>query len=280
MLKTLKNDVHGPLKIAGDGAIPKGSILFQYRPQCVLIVTKCWLSGSNESFWWALIELLAGSFWPLRLDKDIVRQGNWILRNVESGVRGLTVTAYSPHDHVVPLAFRILTVGVAHKLNSTFSTISLDSSWWHSPSTASWRAQSTGLASIGSTSGFFSNLAVIPLVTPRPGLKTLGWHWIVLVNCICTSCGKPAPETRILHIGFQSSLTRESQFQFLPKRGGCEPLTTRSGTMSLWVCDFGTWIGQGTDQKLGHSALFWFVGGYWRVKVEFPWNACCKSPGI
>ena len=193
MLKTLKNDVHGPLKIAGDGAIPKGSILFQYRPQCVLIVTKCWLSGSNESFWWA---------------------------------------------------------------------------------------QSTGLASIGSTSGFFSNLAVIPLVTPRPGLKTLGWHWIVLVNCICTSCGKPAPETRILHIGFQSSLTRESQFQFLPKRGGCEPLTTRSGTMPLWVCDFGTWIGQGTNQKLGHSALFWFIGGYWKVKVEFPWNACCKSPGI
>lgn len=120
----------------------------------------------------------------------------------------------------------------------------------------------------------------IPLVTPRPGLKTLGWHWIVLVNCICTSCGRPAPETRILHIGFQSSFTRESQFQFLPKRGGCEPLTTRSGTMPLWFCDFGTWIGQGTDQKLGHSALFWFVGGYWRVEVESPWNACCKSPGI
>lgn len=212
---------------------------------------------------------LAESFWPLQLDKDIGREiGYWGMLN-----RGLTVTAQSPHDHVVPSAFGTWTMGIAHKLNPTFSTISLDSSRWNSPPTASWKAQGTGLASIGSTSGFFSNLAVIPLVTPRPGLKTLGWHWIVLVNCVCTSCGRPAPETRILHIGFQSSLTRESQF--LPKRGGCEPLTTRSGTVPLWFCDFGPWIGQGTDQKLGHSALFWFIGGDWRVEVESPWNSCC-----
>ena len=162
-------------KIAGDDAIPKGNLLFQYRPKCVLMVTNCWLSGSNGSFWWAFFK----------------------------------------------------------------SSLMI---WW-----------------------LDDLMAVIPPV----------WHWIVVCNCVFTSCGRPAPETRILHIGFQSSLIRESQF--LPKRDGRKPLTTRSGTVTLWF-----WYLNWTRNwpKLGRSASYRLADRYWRVEVESPWNACCKSPGI
>ena len=43
---------------------------------------------------------LAGSFWPLRLDKDIVRQGNWILRNVESGVYSNSIVSTRPRGAI------------------------------------------------------------------------------------------------------------------------------------------------------------------------------------
>lgn len=207
-------------KIAGDDAIPEGSLLFQYRPKCVLMVTNCWLSGSNGSFWWAFFKSsLMNRFPPCSLTKTLSGRGigcwgmlSWglIVTAVSTQPR-CAISLWDMNHKGFPLAeldlfhntlgFKLVTFGLICFLESI--------RYW------------AFLQNFGSAPGF-SNLAVIPPA----------WHWIEVCNCVFTSCGRLAPETRILHIGFQSSLIRESQF--LPKRDGRKPLTTRSGTVTLW----------------------------------------------
>ena len=74
---------------------------------------------------------------------------------------GLPVSALSPHDRVVPSAFGTRTMGVAHSLNSTLSTIPSDAR--RSASTASWSAnqqlpldpESQAFVTINTHRGFF-----------------------------------------------------------------------------------------------------------------------------
>ena len=83
------------------------------------------------------------------------------------------------------------------------------------------------MKNVGLASGFTSSLAVILLTVSRPGLKTVGYFWMVVRNWEATSCGRSVSDTRMFQIFVRSSL-RDSQS--LLKRDGPETSTTRSGT--------------------------------------------------